>query len=392
VTNSTDLTPHFDKADLKSFRAKLKRWYKVSKRDLPWRKTSDAYRIWLSEIMLQQTTVAAVIPYYERFLNQFPTVHELAAAPESQVLKLWEGLGYYSRARNIHKTAKLISQKYSGDFPQQAEELQKLPGIGRYTAGAISSFAFNRPAPIVEANTQRLYARLLAYEDTLQATSAQKQLWNFAEEIVAQRDPGEFNQALMELGSQICKPIDPACGVCPVSKFCLAFEQGRQQEIPRPKMKTELTDVVHICVALKKGSKYLLQQYAEGERWVGLWDFVRWEQNDFPATLQKVRNKPDTTSSGLFKDTELYAREFARIEQLLADRYQLHAKLTDFRLSIRHGVTRYRISLMCFAGEYVKGSIKTISTSARWVSKSELAEYPLSKTGRKFAETLIASD
>jgi A/G-specific adenine glycosylase len=191
-------------------RRKLKTWYAGSARDLPWRATQDAYRIWISEIMLQQTTVAAVVPYYERFFEAFPTLETLANAEERQVLKLWEGLGYYSRARNLWKAARQLWEHSEGQFPSTVSELQELPGIGRYTAGAIVSFAFNRKAPILEANTVRLYSRLIGYESDPRSAEGQRILWRFAEQILPQCDPGRTNQALMELGARICAPSEPS--------------------------------------------------------------------------------------------------------------------------------------------------------------------------------------
>ncbi|MCG6157602.1 A/G-specific adenine glycosylase [Rubinisphaera margarita] len=386
TVNSADSeTNLFEPATLKSFRADLKRWYRKAGRELPWRLTADPYRIWLSEIMLQQTTVAAVIPYYERFLARFPDVPALAAAEEAEVLRLWEGLGYYSRARNIHKTARIVAEERKGEFPRSAAELHELPGIGRYTAGAIASFAYDLPAPILEANTQRLYARLLAYDAPLQSTASQRTLWNFAEQLVPKREPGLFNQALMELGGQICKPVDPLCDDCPVSRHCRAFEQQRQHEIPHPKKKIELTDVVHLCVAVKQDDRFLVRQYSPEERWAGLWDFLRWEQNDFPI-LKRSRGR---RSSELFTDQDLFTQEFARAEALLRERYQLPTEIQELALTIKHGVTRYRITLLCLVAEFGGDLADDQPTDQQWVTRDQLKELPLSKTGRQFANHLL---
>jgi A/G-specific adenine glycosylase len=219
-------------------RARLLTWYDAHRRGLPWRAErgarADPYRVWISEIMLQQTTVAAVVPYFERFLARFPTVGELADASEDEVLRQWEGLGYYSRARNIHKTAKLIVAERRGRFPDEVEQLIRLPGIGRYTAGAIASFAFDRPAPIVEANTLRLYCRLTGYAGDPRSAAGQRLLWEFAERVLPRRSPGRFNHALMELGATHCTPAEPDCPRCPVRSCCRAFAEGSQASIPRP--------------------------------------------------------------------------------------------------------------------------------------------------------------
>ncbi len=304
----------YSPAELQEFRCGLQTWYGQHQRLLPWRQTHDPYRIWLSEIMLQQTTVAAVVPYFERFLTAFPDVQALAAADESAVLRQWEGLGYYSRARNIHKTAQKLVADYNGQFPQAVEELLKLPGIGRYTAGAIASFAFDLPAPIVEANTQRLYARLLAWDQELSRSASQKALWGLAAELIPDQNPGLFNQALMDLGSQICKPVEPDCEQCPVQRVCRACQQHRQQEIPVQKSKQPPTPVTHVCVAVQRKGKYLLQQYQVGQRWAGLWDFPRWESQTFP--VEKLTSKAEgLRTPQLFDDRDLHRSLFELVEQ-----------------------------------------------------------------------------
>ncbi|RPI90021.1 MAG: A/G-specific adenine glycosylase, partial [Planctomycetaceae bacterium] len=184
--------------------------------------------------MLQQTTVVAVVPYFQRFLARFPTVADLATADQHDVLQLWEGLGYYSRARNLHRAAQALVERHAGVFPRDAEQLQSLPGIGRYTAGAIASFAFDLPAPIVEANTLRLYCRLLGYEDDPRSATGQRLLWSFAEQVLPPKNPGEINQALMELGATVCTPVAPGCEECPLAELCVARARGLQVKIPRP--------------------------------------------------------------------------------------------------------------------------------------------------------------
>ena len=243
--------------DYSSFRRKLNDWYADQGRDLPWRRNFEPYQIWISEIMLQQTTVVAVIPYFERFLGRFPTVADLAAADESEVLRLWEGLGYYSRARNLHRAAKVIVEQYSGLFPTELDTLQSLPGVGRYTAGAIASFAFDQRAPIVEANTLRLYSRLIGYAGDPRSRDGQERLWAFAEDILPRKGAGRLNQALMELGATVCSPREPDCESCPVHAHCQAFRDGTQATIPLPKPKTVITEMTEVSIAVRTGSKYL---------------------------------------------------------------------------------------------------------------------------------------
>ena len=200
-----------------SFRRRLLAWYGKHARNLPWRRSRDPYRVWVSEVMLQQTTVAAVKPYFERFLAAFPTVEKLAIADEHQVLRLWEGLGYYRRARGLHAAARQVVGEHRGKFPRDVPTLMQLPGIGRYTAGAIASIAFDVPAPILEANTIRLLSRIIGYRDDPTKTPGQWLLWQTAEDLLPQKDVARFNQALMELGSLVCTPANPKCDQCPLA-------------------------------------------------------------------------------------------------------------------------------------------------------------------------------
>jgi len=222
-------------------------------------------------------------------------VHVLAAAAESEVLQHWEGLGYYSRARNIHKAAKMIAEELQGEFPKTVEALQKLPGIGRYTAGAICSFAYDLPAPIVEANTLRLYSRLIGLEQDPRSKAGQNQLWEFAALILPRKSPGVFNQALMDLGSLVCTPQNPDCAACPVSAGCEAFLNHRQHQIPLPKVRPEITPLTDASIAVFTGGKVMIRQRTPGERWAGLWDFPRLTLEEMngcphPAATKKKSN------------------------------------------------------------------------------------------------------
>ncbi|GAB4144136.1 MAG: A/G-specific adenine glycosylase [Planctomycetaceae bacterium] len=371
-----DFDDWFHSRQLTGFRTRLKNWYRKHGRQLPWRESHNAYRIWISEIMLQQTTVAAVIPYFERFLARFPTLEDLANAQEQDVLQLWEGLGYYSRARNIHRAARMLVEQYGGQFPQSVSALQTLPGIGRYTAGAIASFAFDLPAPIVEANTLRLYSRLLGYADDPRTTAAQKQLWNFAGKILPRNKPGLFNQALMELGSTICRPVEPRCEQCPVKSYCRAFRMGKTDHIPKPKTRPSITAVTEVSIAVKNRGRYLVRRYREKERWAGLWDFPRFELADSLSHQEKIR-----LTTKLRRQMECDCQERFGI-QLIA-----HKLLTE----LFHSVTRYRIRLLCLFGEYQAGEFNT-GHEHRWITPVEFADFPFSVTGRKFANLLAERD
>ncbi|HEY5926977.1 MAG TPA: A/G-specific adenine glycosylase, partial [Kofleriaceae bacterium] len=210
--------------------------YRRDRRDLPWRKTRDPYAIWVSEIMLQQTRVATVIPYWERWMAKFPTVNALAAAPLDDVLAAWAGLGYYSRARNLWSGAREVTASFAGALPRQASELRRVPGIGPYTAGAIASIAYGERAPLVDGNVARVLARVFAIEHDIKSTAGQKALWQRAGELMqalpADHAPGDLNQGLMELGATLCSPTSPRCLLCPLASQCIAARTGRQDELP----------------------------------------------------------------------------------------------------------------------------------------------------------------
>ncbi len=253
--------------EITEFRAELTCWFERHGRPLPWRATIDPYRVLVSELMLQQTQVATVIGYYHRWLELFPTLRDLANAEESEVLHAWQGLGYYNRARNLHKCAKIIVLEWNEIFPSALDELLKLPGLGRYTAGAVASFAFNLPAPIVEANIERAVSRLLNVQAPVDQPPGGRVLWDFASKYVQGPNPRLLNSALMELGATICLPKKPLCILCPVRSFCAAKDP---ESLPRKKerQKIEKKTEFHF-LALKEG-RILLQQNL-GKRWHGLW-------------------------------------------------------------------------------------------------------------------------
>ena len=272
------------------FRRRLLGWFARNKRDLPWRRTKDPYAVWLSEIMLQQTQAPTVVRYFERFLTVFPTLEALAQAQQAEVLRLWEGLGYYRRAVQLHEAARKIVRDFGGHFPQTPEELLQLPGIGRYTAGAILSIAFDQRQPILEANTTRLWARLLAYSEPA-STAAQRLFWQMAEWILPRRQVGRLNQALMELGSTVCLPRRPRCAECPVSRFCLAYQQGLQETIPRQRAKPAVELCHEAALIVRCKDRVLVRHIPPGERWAGLWDFPRF-------SLPSVLAEADDASPG----------------------------------------------------------------------------------------------
>jgi len=233
------LTPR----EQRTFERRLLAWFHAKKRALPWRETRDPYRIWISEVMLQQTRVAAVLPYYRRFLARFPTVRALARAPERDVLQVWAGLGYYSRARNLQAAARAIVRQHAGRFPQTLEAALALPGVGRYTAAAVLSIAYGAPLAVLDGNVARVLARLAALRGDLRRPARWKQLEAAAQQLQPARAPGDWNQAMMELGATVCTPQAPACGLCPVAKFCRARARNLQEKIPAPRKKPAPQDV-----------------------------------------------------------------------------------------------------------------------------------------------------
>ncbi len=354
------LAPSFSAAQRQSLRRRLLTWYAANKRDLPWRRSRDPYRVWISEIMLQQTQVATVGDYFERFIRTFPDVHRLAAANELEVLRAWEGLGYYRRARQLHATAHLIVAQNGGEFPSEPGELQKLPGIGPYIAGAIASIAFDRRAAILEANTIRLLSRLIAYRGNPHSLAGRRPLWRLADEILPQKHIAEFNQALMELGSLICTPREPECRACPLSSLCSARAAGLQHKIPLAKPRQIYTELREVAVVVRKNGSVLLRQCRPDERWAGLWDFPRFA-------------------------VESRGHSFARqeIAAKVASQTGISCAPGALLKTMKHGVTRYRITLDCYQAKYVAGRVRTNKTAlVRWLRVRDLSALPLNSTGR----------
>ncbi len=366
---------------LKTFRRRLLAWYRVHARVLPWRANQDPYRVWISEIMLQQTQVATVVPYFERFVAAFPGVAELAAAPEEQVLRLWEGLGYYRRARQLHAAARAIVERHDGSYPRTEAEVLALPGVGRYTAGAILSIAYDLRLPILEANTRRLYARLLAERGDVKSGAVEQRLWAFAEQLLPRRQCGSFNQALMELGAEVCTPREPDCEHCPVAALCPARAGNLQPLIPAAAAKTRFEDVREVAVVVKRDAgAVLVNRYQAGERWAGLWDFVRFA---CPASAAPAAAAEGAAAGSV---------EMAALQAEVARRTGCAVELTLPRFTrIKHGVTRYRITLDVYRATAVRWP-KRLLGEYRWADVAELESLPFSTTGRKIARLLSADE
>jgi A/G-specific adenine glycosylase len=346
-------------------RCRLLRWFSRSRRDLPWRRDRDPYRIWVSEVMLQQTQVATVIPYFERFLAAFPSVQALATADEQEVLRLWEGLGYYRRARDLHQAARRVVAEHAGRIPDDQVALQTLPGIGRYTMGAILSQAFDQRLPILEANSQRVLSRLFGRVEDPRSAPGRRWLWNTAEALLPTRAVGEFNQALMELGAIVCTPAAPRCPECPLAGLCEARRLGAQEQIPRTADGPETVAVREAAVVVRRGAAVLLLQRPERGRWAGLWEFPH----------------------GPLKQGETYEEAACR---LLSELTAVQAEIGPELRTLRHSVTYHRITMVCFQGCYRAGRFRSAFYQQGWWLRPErLADYPFSAPQRRLAQTLL---
>ena len=342
-----------------AIRNRILKWFDQRDRPLPWLVNRTPYRIWVSEIMLQQTQISTVIEYYKRFIKRFPNVKKLASANEQEVLSLWEGLGYYRRARQMHRAAQIVMEEHRGQFPIDFEDVLALPGIGRYTAGAILSISLDQKLPILEGNTIRLFSRWIGWSKDVGSTESQNELWAVSQSLLPAKRVGDLNQALMDFGREVCQPKNPKCDSCCVSEFCRAMIQGSQQEIPFKAAKMVYQDVNESIVLVRRRSKVLMRQCQDGERWAGLWDFPRFAGE----RSQKIENT-------VFEETGLMAQ------------------LGNLNHTIKHAVTRFRIKLDCYEAESVTGRLRRDSKYV-WKSIAELDELPLSVTGRKFARKFL---
>lgn len=268
-----------------NFSAAVLNWFdQHGRKHLPWQQHKSAYNTWVSEIMLQQTQVSTVIPYYQRFMERFPSVNDLAAAPIDEVLHLWTGLGYYARARNLHKAAQQVASEYGGIFPTDPAQLEALPGIGRSTAGAIASISAGIRAPILDGNVKRVLARFQAVEGWPGAVPVQRELWDWADRYTPAERVGDYTQAMMDLGATLCTRSKPACGLCPLSSECKALAQNRVSELPSPRPKKTLPVKQTLMLIVRQGAEVLLQQRPPTGIWGGLWSFPETQDlRDLPA-------------------------------------------------------------------------------------------------------------
>ncbi len=363
-------------ASLSRFRKNLLGWFMEFQRDLPWRRTRDPYRIWLSEIMLQQTRVAAAIPYYERFLARFPTVEALASAPQEEVLRLWSGLGYYSRARNLQKAAQEIVAKHNGVFPSEPAEALALPGIGAYTAAAILSIAYQKKHAVLDGNVARVIARLNAVRGDLRANGTWQSLQGRADQLLDEKFPGDWNQAMMELGATLCTPRSPQCLLCPVSEFCEARKQGLVDSIPAKRVKHRAVEITLASLVLvdPRGKTLLLAPPKSAGKSAAPDDVHTLVSQMWHFPTIAVRHGP--------ADSEL--RKFAE-KSLLAGR-SLRAQLFPLK-KVRHAVTYRSITIFPFRVELEK--LPRVSTS-KALPLADLSTVAISNLTRKVARAALA--
>ncbi len=350
---------------LPALRRKLLAWFDRHHRPLPWRADRDPYRVWVSEVMLQQTTVAAVVPYFARFLALFPTVEALAAADEQDVLRAWEGLGYYRRARHLHAAAKALVAAHGGTLPDDPAVWAGLPGVGRYILGAVLSQAFGRKLPIVEANSLRVLARLFGHPADPRAGEGKAWVWRAAEAVLPDDRVGDFNQSLMELGALVCTPAAPKCGACPLASACVAKRDGLQDVIPPKKAAPVITEVQEVGVVVRDGAeKVLLVRRPATARWANMWEVPHAERlPGEDASTAAVRVAKDFAGLDVTPGPEL--------------------------LTVEHGVTRWAITLVVLEAALAAGAFASpFYAEGRWVEPADLGGYPVSSAQRKLMTEL----
>jgi A/G-specific adenine glycosylase len=351
-------------ADIRGLRRRLLDWYERGRRPLPWRETSDPYRIWVSEVMLQQTQVKTAQPYYERFVRRFPTLHTLAGAGLEEVLKRWEGLGYYARARNLHRACAIVRERHSGRVPDTWAPLRALPGVGDYIAAAVLSIAFNRPHAVVDGNVKRVLARLLTMSAPVNQTASHRMFQEHADRLLDRRRPGDFNQAMMELGALVCTPASPQCARCPLTRFCGAHRSDATARYPRRVASRPVPETqAAVGVVFKNGRVLITRRPAKGLLG-GLWEF--------PGGKLRAGESPAAAC----------VRE-------IKEEVNLEVVVESALAQVRHAYSHFRIRLHVFRCRYAAGRVRLKGPAAhRWVRISDLDRFAFPKANHKFIPLL----
>ncbi|HEX9970954.1 MAG TPA: A/G-specific adenine glycosylase [bacterium] len=352
---------------LTQLRAGLLSWFDKNQRKLPWRETHNPFFIWISEVMLQQTQVKKVLDYYENFINKFPDIHSLAQADLQHVLKAWEGMGYYARARNLHKASQLIANEMNGIIPDNYSDFRRLPGAGDYITAAVLSLAFDKPYAVVDGNVKRVISRLLRIDEPVSASSSRKIFCEKADLLLDRNKPGTFNQAMMELGALICRPKNPDCKACPVASFCLAFKTNDQAKFPVT-IRSRETPEYHISVAvIFKNERILITQRKPDGLLGGLWEFPGGRRHDGePADIACIRN--------------------------IKDKVNINIDNLDFMTHINHAYSHFKIQVDVFRCRFKSGMVALNGpVDYRWILLDEIAEFPFHAAHHKFIPILNGS-
>lgn len=372
----------------KEFQEEFVEWYEREKRNLPWRYNHDPYRIWISEIMLQQTRVDTVIDYFYRFMEWFPTIEELANAPEEKLLKAWEGLGYYSRARNIQAAAKQIMSEFGGEMPQTVAEISSLKGIGPYTTGAIASIAFDLPEPAIDGNVMRVVSRLFCIEEDIAKASSRKVFDEAVRSIIDEEHPGEFNQAFMDLGSAICTPTSPKCEICPIQSFCLANKRGIQTNFPVKTKKAKPKDVYYVAAAIQDqaGSFYLKKRTSQ-KLLADMWTFPLVE-----VTLERYQELQQEWASVVDNQPNLFDELLVAEKQI--DLPFAHQETVVWQKrhlgEVVHVFSHLKWHVLLFYGRATSRTNQLLpeTEAALWTDEAKFAQFVFPKVQMKLVEQL----
>ncbi|MEQ7178231.1 A/G-specific adenine glycosylase [Enterococcus thailandicus] len=372
----------------KEFQEEFVEWYEREKRNLPWRYNHDPYRIWISEIMLQQTRVDTVIDYFYRFMEWFPTIEELANAPEEKLLKAWEGLGYYSRARNIQAAAKQIMSEFGGEMPQTVAEISSLKGIGPYTTGAIASIAFDLPEPAIDGNVMRVVSRLFCIEEDIAKASSRKVFDEAVRSIIDEEHPGEFNQAFMDLGSAICTPTSPKCEICPIQSFCLANKRGIQTNFPVKTKKAKPKDVYYVAAAIQdQAGSFYLEKRTSQKLLADMWTFPLVE-----VTLERYQELQQEWASVVDNQPNLFDELLVAEKQI--DLPFAHQETVVWQKrhlgEVVHVFSHLKWHVLLFYGRATSRTNQLLpeTEAALWTDEAKFAQFVFPKLQMKLVEQL----